>query len=389
MSSLVMEKYPVDVCYMVADLKYNARQGVKICEIQQASLSLFNGDTYRELPEEQSIHKELLRTLSLYNTHGWVVSDGMADAKLVGTLASSRTWRNPKDMISLFSDRDFKSQSKLLPTDAHDLASYPGFLYMSWGQLSAIYDFETRLPGMVVVDKSSFPFWIDKYRMTRLFSEDKVLSTFKPKWGNYKKIYTKKLATKIADDLECDTFVIKPRGNFMGKGVIIVQRHDLDEVLRFIITKKGKLAESEDSAYVAWKKDIFDSFVVEEFVTSDPIKLPHLDNKIYQPTMRVAFLLTYSNHQHDVSFLGAYWKTPHVSLDDEGSFMEKNKDICEPPFYCAVDDKTMNAVKSQLRTALPLLHSKMLQFQPPQEESFYAPTRNDDLKIVLQQTPLS
>ena len=73
-SSKHAEKYPVDVCYMVADLKYNARQGVKICEIQQSALSMFNGDTYRDLPEEKSIHKELLKTLSSYNKNGWVMN---------------------------------------------------------------------------------------------------------------------------------------------------------------------------------------------------------------------------------------------------------------------------------------------------------------------------
>jgi hypothetical protein len=385
MTNTAAKKYPADVCYMVADLKYNAKQGVKICEIQQASLSLFNGDTYRGLTEEQSIHKELLRTLSLYNKHGWVVSDGIADKKLVASLTSSPDWHNPKDLMELFSDKEFRDTAKLPPSDECDLSTYKGFLYISWTKLSVIYDFPTRLAGMIPIDTSSFPFWIDKYRMTRLFAEDDVLAKLKPKWGNYKKAYTKKLADTIAAELDCETFVIKPRGNFLGNGVIIVGRQDLDEVLRYIITKKGKLAQSEDAAYKAWKSDAFDSFIVEEFVTSDPIKLPHLGNKTYQPTMRVAFLLTYNNHQHDVHFLGSYWKTPHVSLGEEGDFMEKNKDICEPPYYQAVDAKTMEAVKNQLTIALPRLHSKMLQFRPPADEALYAPRRSGGLQLVLQQ----
>ena len=376
--------FPVDVCYMVADLKYNARQGVKICEVQQASLSLFNGDTFRELAVEHSIHKELLRTLSLYNTHGWVVSHSIADKKLASALAHSVDWRDRKDLIALFSDEDFKSRAKQPAKDIYDLSSYQGFLYINWSQLSVIHDFEQRLPGMVVVDKSSFPLWIDKYRMTRLFAEDELLSTIKPKWGNYKKIYTKKLAATITNDLQCDTFVIKPRGQFMGRGVIIIQAQDLDEVLRYIITKNGRLADSKDPAYAAWKRDRFDSFIVEEFVASDLIKISHLEDKTYQPTMRVAFLLVYNNHHHDVHFLGEYWKTPHLSIDEEGSFMEKNKDICEPPYYRAVDAKTVEAVQSQLRDTLPLLHSKMLHFRPRPQEELYTSTGNTDLRLVLQ-----
>lgn len=377
------EKYPVDICYMVADLKYNTRSGVKICEIQQASLSMFNGDTFRN-PEEESIHKALLKTLASYNKNGWVVSEGMADKKLVATLADSPFWRNPKDMIALFSNQDFKQQYQQAPKDIHDISTYPGFLYMSWSQLATIYDFETRLPGMVPIDKASFPFWIDKHRMTQLFAEDKALAAIKPKWGNFKKVYSKKLADQITSGLQCDTFVIKPHGNFMGKGVIIVGQQDLDKILRYIITKKGELANSEDPAYAAWKNDEADSFIVEEFITSDPIKLPHLGNKMYQPTMRVAFLLTYNKGQHNVHFLGEYWKTPELSLDEEGDFMHKNKDICEPPYYLAVDQKTRLAVQKILHKTLPQLHQKMLHFQPDSLQEWYAPMQNG-MHIVAQE----
>jgi hypothetical protein len=384
MSDSVTEKYPVDVCYMVADLKYNTSDGVKICEIQQASLSLFNGDTYRELPEEQSIHRELLRILASYNKNGWVVSDGIADQKLVAALSGSPTWQNPKDLMALFSDKAFRDTAKLPPVDMHDLSTYKGFLYISWAKLSAITDFETRLSGLVPIDKSSFPLWIDKYRMTCLFAEDKVLADIKPKWGNYKKVYTKKLAGRVAKELGGETFVIKPRGNFMGKGVIIVQKQELDETLRYIITKEGPLAAREESAYRAWKNDTFDSFLVEAFSISDPIRLPHMGNKRYQPTMRVAFLLVYNKGRHDVRFLGGYWKTPEVSLDEDGDFMEKNKDICEKPYYLAVDAATMRKVQAKLRVALPVLHSKMLGFQPNNDEAFYAPAKKGMLQIALE-----
>src|SRR5258708_3734533 len=76
-----VKEYSVDVCFLVADLKYNAQQGVKICEIQQACLSVFNGDVVCNV-EEESIHKELARTLSLYNKKGWVVANGIADKNI-------------------------------------------------------------------------------------------------------------------------------------------------------------------------------------------------------------------------------------------------------------------------------------------------------------------
>jgi hypothetical protein len=378
------ERYPVDVCFMVADLKYNTKQGVKICEVQHGCLSLFNGDKFRSL-EEMSIHEQLLYTLSLYNENGWVVANSIADKNVVSTLARSSSWRYSKDIISLLSDQNFMNQARQSAFDIYDLSSYQGFLYISWSQLGAITDFEKRFPGMIVIDKSSFPLWIDKYQMTKLFAQDEVLSTFKPKWGCYEKVYSKDLAAKIADDLQCDLFVIKPRGEFLGKGVIITQKKDLDEVLYYIITKEGTLAKSKDKAYAVWKQDSFSSFIVEEFVASDPLSIPHLGDKKYQPTMRVAFLLVYNKQRHDVHFLGGYWKTPSLSLDEDGDFMKKNKDVCKTPYYCAVDASTMELVQNELRVALPLLHSKMLQSQ----EKYNAPAKKRNLQIVLQEKGLT
>jgi hypothetical protein len=280
-------------------------------------------------------------------------------------------------------------QAKQPVTDMYDLSSYQGFLYSNWSHLCVIDDFEKRFPGVVVIDKSSFPFWIDKYQMTRLFAQDEILSTFKPKWSNYKKEYTPNLAAQIALDLQCDTFVIKPRGEFMGKGVIIVQRQDLDEVLFYIITKNGALAENKDPAYTAWQQDPFDSFIVEEFVTSDSLTISHLENRVYQPTMRVAFLLVYNQQCHYVHFLGGYWKTPLLSLNEEGDFMQKNKDVCKSPYYAAVEPKIMQVVEKELSIALPILHEKMLQFCAHQLQDYCAPVQKRKLQIVLQEENIS
>ena len=116
-----------------------------------------------------------------------MVANTIADRNLVSTLAQSCLWHSTKDIIELLRTPDFMKQAKQLPQDAYDCSSYQGMLYINWSQLYPIYDYEKRFPGMIVMDKSSFPFWIDKYKMTQLFAEDTLLATFKPKWGNYKK----------------------------------------------------------------------------------------------------------------------------------------------------------------------------------------------------------
>ena len=89
----------------------------------------------------ESIHKELLRTLSLYHENGWVVADYMADKNVVSTLASSSFWHSSKDIIALLSDPDFMHQAKQPVIDIYDLSSYQGFLYINWSHLCVIVRF--------------------------------------------------------------------------------------------------------------------------------------------------------------------------------------------------------------------------------------------------------
>jgi len=355
------QNYPVDMCYLVADLKYSKEKGVKICEIQHANLSAFKGDIYRN-EVDASIQDELVRVLALYNKQGWVVNDGIADKAICKALAVSAGWQSYKKIDDLLLDGKFESTANQPVENEYDIGSYQGFLYANGGEICKIADYAKRFPAMVVIDKSSFPFWIDKFKMTQLFEDDAVLSSFKPRWASYKKVYRPDLAAEIAETLKCETFVIKPRGEFLGKGVIIAHKEELDDVLYYIITKKGEFAQMRDIAYSTWKKDHFDSFIVEEFIPSDLIAVPHLENKVYQPTMRVAFLLVYNNRSHHVHQLGGYWKLPALSIDEKGSFMAKNKDICKLPFYSAVDTEIMEFVKKELSIALPLLHQKMMQY---------------------------
>jgi hypothetical protein len=101
--------------------------------------------------------------------------------------------------------------------------------------------------------------------------------------------------------------------------------------------------------------------------------------------MRVAFLLVYNRHSYCVHFLGQYWKTPLVSLYEEGDFMQKNKDICTFPYYCAVDEKITQLVHNALYIALPLLHREMLHSCSNLQEESYTAAKRKKLHIVLQE----
>ena len=104
-----------------------------------------------------------------------------------------------------------------------DIASYHGLLMDRPHNSGYDKKFKKKYPGILTLDASSLPLHTDKYKMSLLFAEDPLLESFKPKWKVYPKHYTPGLAAQIQRDLQCETFVIKPRGAFLGKGVIIVR----------------------------------------------------------------------------------------------------------------------------------------------------------------------
>ncbi len=94
---------------------------------------------------------------------------------------------------------------------------------------------------------------------------------------------------------------------------------------------------------------------------SDPIAAAHLENKIYDPTMRVAFLLVYNNQTIEVKFLGGFWKLPRYPLSVEGiTLNDRHKTVCKPPYYCKIDPEVLDEVEQQLSVALHLLYQQML-----------------------------
>ena len=361
----LVDKFPADIEFLVTDLKYSAEKGVKICEIQQGTLSMFNGTKFFD-PDDTSIQSGFLHLLEKYRLKGWTVLGFINDMMLRTLMTKSPFWSTQYSNGSLFNDPELLYLGRKPVFDPSDISNYHGLLYISPQLVHSYKALDQALPGLLVIDRASFPCWVDKYKMTRLFSLNPVLANFKPKWGLYGKKYTPQLASTIIKDLGGEMFVIKPRGAFLGYGVIVVAKSELDSTLKYILSNSNELKKNPDLSYSYWTKDSFDSFIVEEFVNSDILNVPHLENKPYQPTMRIACVCVHDKGEFNVHFLGAYWKMPEFALNEPGSLTQKHKDLCEPPFYLQVDPITLDKVYSELKIALPILHKNMLI------------TRNDD-----------
>ncbi|MBS0615749.1 MAG: hypothetical protein JSR58_04270 [Verrucomicrobia bacterium] len=357
------ENYPADICFMVADLKYSKEKGIKFCEIQNGIVSVFKGSSF-VIPADLSIQQRFLRFLYAWFPRGWAAPSEFYDPGLQFVFSHAYAVQAKNSVLEIFSDPTFWAFAQLPAQDPSDFFSYQGFLFASPYLLKQDEELPKKCPGILIIDRASFPYLTDKYKMTELLAKDPLLASLKPKWKLYKKEYSKNLAAQIASDLGGEAFVIKPRSAFIGRGVIIVKKDELDGALDQILNHTQENTNNPDKAYNYWVEDKHDSFLVEEFVTSDLIVAPHLDNKLYQPTMRVAFVLYHNKGVFDVHTLGVYWKLPAFSVQEPATFMEQHKDLCEPPFYLPVDPEVWNQVYPQLQKALPLLHQQMMKSSP-------------------------
>jgi len=354
-------KVPVDISFFITDLKYNRKDGVKICEIQHGTDSTFYGDRFSH-GEPGIIAGNFYRTLLQYQRQFWATEFSFSEVQINNLLLSAPEWHIHSRIRFIEKDPFFRQLGNQPAEDPHNIQNYSGFLSARVARINH-QDFAKKYPGIIVIDAASAPFWGDKYKMTQLFSRNETLATFKPKWNLYEKKYSPALAKKIIRDLPCDTFVIKPRGAYLGNGVIIVSQEDLDKTLKYILIRSQELEQDPDKSYHYWSIDRSDSFLVEEFIESDPIEVPHLDSQIYQPTMRVAFLMVYNNRQITTHFLGYYWLLPYYPLCKDVSLTEKHKAYCIVPYFCEVDPETQAEVEEQLKIALPLLYREMLQLE--------------------------
>ncbi|MBS0654302.1 MAG: hypothetical protein JSR46_00865 [Verrucomicrobia bacterium] len=353
-------KYPVDVSYFIADLKYSKEHGVKICELQHGILSIFRGDMYLHgdqglvIPQVEQIFAE-------FPMRKWAVNSHLAFRPLATLFKNSPLWTLLPTPWQIFEDPAFMQAAATPPQHPDSIDSYQGMVFARADVFESYSDFCKKYPGIIVAGAPSFPYWIDKYKMSLLFTRDPVVAKVKPEWGLYPSQYSETLAQTIMSDIPADRFVIKPRGAFEGNGVIIVAKEELDSTLQYILQKSDALKNDKDKSYNHWYSDRFDSFLVEKYYGSDEISVDTFEGKTYQPTMRASFMLIYNNNQVEFRFLAGYWLIPFKSVDEEGSLNECTKAYCKVPYFTKATDEVVEDVKNQLEVSMSRLYQHMLE----------------------------
>lgn len=351
---------PVDISFLVADVKYSEERGVQICEIQHGSDSVFKGEVFSN-KGYSIITERFIEYFSAYTQPSWFIPSTISDRYLIKNLAKN-SWTHVHDSKVLKKNKIFEEQCKLPVSDPYHITSYHGFVFTDSYSVKKL-DHLGYGSSFILIDRAMLPYWRDKYKISLLFKDDPVLESCKPKWGLYQKKYTKQLSEDIFSELGAKCFVIKPRGHSCGNGVIITEKENLDRTLRYIFVKSQKLKNDPDRGYQSWYHDHSDTFLVEEFVPSDPVYVSHLGGKPYCPTIRIAFLAIYNQGVAEIYFLGGYHCLPERSLSSEGNFHQKYKTSLKTIHSSAIDREFYTFLTSELYEPLRKFYQKIIDAQ--------------------------
>lgn len=347
-------KYPVDVSYLVSDFKYSQEHGLKICEVQQGALSAVNGDLY-VFGGDGSISPMIADYFSLFPMKKWAA--GVLYPPLKRSLVA-KDWDVQQSMSTLLKDPDFLKCATLCPIDPFSISSYGGIVYAGLDIARHIDFYRKAYPGILFIDAATFPYWKDKYKMSALFEQNDELRQYKADWRLYPKKYDPSLAEKIYREMPSELYVIKPRGECLANGVIVVANADLDDVLQMILEPSPNLEKHPDKKYAFWGKNREDTFLIEKYYASD--YLSYGPECHYDATLRLAFILQYNEGKMTYHCLGGFWKLPSKALEEEGTLNEQRISRCAPPFYRAIDRELLKEVNAQMERAMLLLYEAML-----------------------------
>lgn len=357
-------KYATDISYLVVDFKYSQKHGIKICEVQHGSLSSLLGDLYIS-GGDGSISPQIANFFTRFSANKWAA--GLIYPPVKRSL-DAKGWVFEATISKLIKDQAFLERAALIPANPFSINSYAGFVYADFDIVRNYKYFHETYPGILFLNAATFPYWRDKFKMNTLFDHNDELRQYKADWRLYPKKYDPHLAWKIQEEMPSELYVIKPRGETLANGVLVVKNSELDTVLKMILDPLPILEKHPDKRYSYWFKNKDDTFLVEKYYPSDLLSFPlPLNDKIsseeiyhYDPTMRLAFILQYEEGKMTYHRLGGFWKLPCKALEEEGTLNELRITCGEIPFYTSVEPELLNEVNAHMEQAMLLLYEEML-----------------------------
>ncbi len=354
-----IEEISPQISFCIADLKFDGDR-LKICEFGQGVYSTFRG--YDALHGPGKMWALVWEYLAQFKKPIWFVSPRLNDENIQEIACNDfkkiggRTFRS---LLELQNDAEFKqaSEQKADKKDKIKISDYSGFLIIR-KKMDSLQNFIKQHQNILVLDQTSAGVVGNKYLTHLLFDGDNDLIGYRPHCRVCNKRNCSAQINDIFRFMPAARYVIKPIASSMGRGIVIVENDLLQEALTCVVGKKKELPILQDSEIDYWQADKEETFLVEEFVESLPV---HVNNKWYDPTMRVAFIVIVEDNLPLVTFLDAYWKLPAKAISEGGTITETHKShiVNDGQSSCLVDRDDYKLVTMILGAVLPKVFKKM------------------------------
>ncbi|MFH0898749.1 MAG: hypothetical protein V1855_04170 [bacterium] len=351
-------------CFII-DLKFTAKEEIKILELGNLHDSRFK--VLDNLSEPGTVWKAFWKTLEPYNLPIFAVGNFDHQDCACNYLNKIGGLSFPS-FSALKQNRFFQKLAQKKSCSSLDkIANNKGIIVTrcSGENTQSKYTFKQEYPDFIIANMEIGKYARYKNQTCKIFDSPK-LKKFRPRFGVYKKRYSKDLIRKIINDIHSDYYVIKPTNSFSGNGIIIIPEEELDQTLKLILDDYNNNIVVKGSVYNPkipltlnyWKHDKNSRFIVEEFVESKYITI---DGENYDATMRIIVAPRYDDDgKITLHLLDSYWKRPLKSIEKPGNFREKHISKHSPTYEesvgCLVNIEDRKKVEKILEKIIPEIY---------------------------------
>lgn len=361
---------PADISYVCADIKYDNKLGMCVCETGDGIYMSF-----RAADIELNNHKHNIVSpywgifwnyLKRFNLPIWHVgSTGPQNAMAMQELYKVGA-RIASSLPTLEKDQLFRKLSaQSLKKMTNKISDYKGIIvYRAKTE-------ETRDCALVAAFRKNYPqfLFVNGIAREHVKRKDNTYALFSaanlhdyiPRYKAYPTKYTPALAQEIMHDLGTDMFVLKPLFSSLSCGVNAIDSEGLDDLLKLIFHNKDAIKNNAHRSLSYWKKSKAPAFMATQYA---PSKTIYKENKPYDPTMRIVFMMHHDNNMITITPIAGFWKIPVKSLnDDSSSLTERHVTIAHAGAYYSgimIEREDWRDIENILHEILPPLYTTML-----------------------------
>jgi len=263
----------------------------------------------------------------------WLVGDCKPDTALATDVLASFGGNCLQTLRDLEIDPVFKALRVKNFKQKKNIADYKGIVvYRSVAGRDSVHykNFMKMYPEFLFVNRQTCADLVNKEKTYAAFVAA-GMNRYVPLSKKYSTVYSSKLTESIINDIPTDMVVIKPENCSLACGINVIDKHNLDELLKLILRDKKNIKPRSHRSLAYWKSMYDRAFFVSEYAQS---KLLVKENKTYDPTMRIVFFMHHDNNKITLNVIGGFWKIPVKPLDDtRASLTEKHVTIAHSGAY--------------------------------------------------------